>query len=321
MKNILLFALCYCVASCKPAATPPQNIVQSHSQPNITAVVDTARHMEKNKEEDSEDSTPKITCDVKANLIEKFQQSGVLLERLSFTEGSDKQPEWIKISVPNQPCKIVDITNASHLFYKLEDWDKDGFVDILEIHARAATFNVHWFDKTKNDFIEIDKQFGGGCESFDASKSLFIDANDNAELRYNYDFKNDYTLFYFKKGVFKPLGQVTFFIDGHQKDDKLSVIVKKYKSPQDQEGTTVATTAFNALAPKAETLHKQRVSEEETYSQKYTTKMSDEQRKNLTKQYEQNTKTIETLHTEWTAIAKPMVIQYWKDNLATFLVQ
>jgi hypothetical protein len=317
MKNIVLFAFCCGIMSCKPAATPPLNITESKSK-NTT--VDTMSDRNRDEEEEDSQSTPKITCDVQAKVIEKFESPSVTIERLSFTGGSDKQAEWIKISVPNQPCKIVDITNASRQFYKLEDWDKDGFQDLMEIntHGHSSTFRVHWFDKTKNDFIKIDKALGGECEVFDASKSLFIDANDDAELRYNYDFSNTYTLFYFKKGVFKSLAQITFFMDGHKKDDKFSVTVKKYKSAKDETGTPIETSFFNELAPKAETLHKQRVSEQETYTAKWTTEMSTEQRENLRKEHDQYDAKIQLLHKEWTERAQPMVIQYWKDNLATF---
>lgn len=319
MKNILLFIFCYCVVSCKPAAPSSQSAAAP--KPNSTKVADTISDSEMYG--DDFKSSPKITCDVKANLVEKFEQPGVLVERLSFTEGSDKQAEWIKISVPNQPCKIIDITNASHQFYELKDWDKDGFQDLLQISARAgsSTYRVHWFDKTKNDFTKIDKVLGGDCEVFDASKSLFMDANDDAELRYNYHFENTYTLFYFKKGVFTTHAQITFFIDGHQNDNKLSVTVKKYKSAKDEEGTLVETTVFSELASKAETLHKQRVAEQETYSDKWTTEMSKEQREDLRKQHDQFDAKIQQLHKEWTALARPMVLQYWKDNLTTFLAE
>jgi hypothetical protein len=216
---------------------------------------------------------------------------------------SDKQAKWLKISIPNQPCKIINIDYSSHRSYKLEDWDKDGFQDILEttLYMGPTHFRVYWFDKAQNDFIKMDKYLigEGEYEVIDTSKSLFMcfSAYDNGSLSSDYIFRNIYTLFYFKKGIFRELAEISFLIDTQSyPDSKLSISVKKYKSAKDEEGTFVKTSFFNKLAPKADTLYHLRVFEEDAYK---------------------NEK-IQLLYKEWTAMARLMVIQYWKKNLATF---
>jgi hypothetical protein len=64
-----------CVLSCKPTATPPQNV--SESKVNST-MVDTMSNIDKNGE--NLVSTPKITCDVQGEAGETFEKQGVLVE-------------------------------------------------------------------------------------------------------------------------------------------------------------------------------------------------------------------------------------------------
>lgn len=166
MKKILIAATLLAVVGCKNNAT--QN-------PNTATVT-------KDNTNQAAQTTPAgsangaTSCASVGQLKEKFEQNGAKFERFSKTtksdEGGDRANEWLKITLPDGTCKVVDSIGAeNHYECTFEDWNGDGFKDRIDSHKWNK--EVSLFSKTKNDFSDkIEGEFNGEQHDYDKAKGF-----------------------------------------------------------------------------------------------------------------------------------------------------
>ena len=111
-----------------------------------------------------------INCQTTGQLIETFSQNKAKFERLAL---EDKELEWLKITLPDGSCRIIeeDIRRANHFTCEFRDWDGDGLKD--KIDNWKWNYRVSLFSKEKNDFSrKVNGVFNGEQWDFDKSKDL-----------------------------------------------------------------------------------------------------------------------------------------------------
>ncbi|MEY4935773.1 MAG: hypothetical protein RIS64_2132 [Bacteroidota bacterium] len=301
MKYLFVTALLSTTLACNPSNTPEQKVVSKTDTLAKAALSDAS-------------SEPK--CDSKANLIEKFEQNGVLFERFSFTKGSDMQPEWLKITVGKQPCKILDISNLKDGYCKFQDWDKDGLKDLIMGNTAAQNYKVSLFNKQNNDFVEIDNYFNDESWDFDIAKGLKMDHSDNNTNRYHYNFEDIYNLYEFKKGQFRLLSQIFFTIDDESQTKDCTIQIRKCKTQDDFKEMPVDATFFGGIRKKAQAIHAVRSKNDFQYQ--LNEKLTDAQRKAYEPKYQQAETASQLEHDAWAKEAKLIVENYWRKNIDLF---
>jgi hypothetical protein len=302
MKYLFVTALLSTTLSCNPSKAPDQKVISKTDTLAKAA---------------SSDASGDPKCDSKANLIEKFEQNGALFERLSFTKGSDMQPEWLKITVGKQPCKILDISNLKDGYCKFQDWDKDGLKDMIVGNTETQNYKVSLFNKQNNDFLEIDNHFNDESWDFDAAKGLKIDHSDNNTNRYNYNFEDSYNLYEFKNGKFRLLSQIFFTIDEESKTKDCVIQVRKSKSQDDFKEMPVDAAVFGAIRKKAQVI--QAIRSKNDFQYDLNEKLTDAQRKAFQPKYQQAEAASKIEHDAWAKEAKLIVETYWRKNINLFL--
>lgn len=155
MKQFLIAATMLAVVGCKNNPTPNQTATTGAKE---TASPTTAANSD-------------ARCAMTGTLKEKFEQNGAKFERFAKPMGSETH-EWLKITLPDGSCKIVDsIGDANHFECTFEDWNGDGFKDRVDSHKWSK--EVSLFSKTKNDFSDkIEGSFAGEQRDFDKAKGI-----------------------------------------------------------------------------------------------------------------------------------------------------
>ncbi|MEN9610491.1 MAG: hypothetical protein RLZZ628_1305 [Bacteroidota bacterium] len=298
MKYLFVISLLSTTLNCNPSKTPEQHVVSK---------TDTLAKPISSDE-------PK--CDSKAHLIEKFEQNGALFERFSFTKGSDMQPEWLKITVGQQPCKILDISILKDGYCRFADWNKDGLKDMIVGNSQAKNYKVHLFNKQNNDFTEIENHFNDEVWDFDATKGLKMDHSDNNVHRYNYNFEDIFNLYEVKNGQFRLLSQIFFTIDDENSTKDCVLQVRKCKSEDDFTEISTDAAVFGALRKKAQAIHAIRAKNDFQYN--LDEKLTDAQRKAFEPKYEKAEAASKLEHDAWANEAKSAVENYWRKNISLF---
>jgi hypothetical protein len=301
MKYLFVIALLSTTLGCNLSKAPEQNVVSKTDTLAITT---------------SSDASGDPKCDSKANLIEKFEQNGALLERFSFTEGSDMLPEWLKITVGKQPCKILDISTLKDGYCKFQDWDKDGLKDMIVGDTNAQNYKVSLFNKQNNDFTEIDNHFNDESWDFDAAKGLRMDHLDNNTHRYHYNFEDIFNLYEFKNGQFRLLSQIFFTIDDESSTKSCEIQVRKCKTQDDFKEIPVDAAVFGAIRKKAQVI--QAVRSKNDFQYNLNEKLTDAQRKAFLPKYQQAEAASKLEHDAWEKEAKLIVENYWRKNIDLF---
>jgi hypothetical protein len=162
MKQLFFISLVLITFGCKPSISKPENTTTPVTATSDTSAITT-------QADTATETKVAIPCDMKGKLIEKFEQNNALFERLSNEE---KELEWLRITTKDGKCTILDdIKTANHYSVSFEDWDKDGYKD--RINNWKWDYEVHLFDKTKNDFSRhINGRFNGDQWDFDKAQNL-----------------------------------------------------------------------------------------------------------------------------------------------------
>jgi hypothetical protein len=301
MKYLFVTALLSTTLSCKESKAPEQQVVSKID--NVAKAV-------------SSDASGDPNCDSKAHLIEKFEQNGALFERFSFTKGSDMQPEWLKITVGKQPCKILDISNLKDGYCRFDDWDKDGLKDMIVGNTQTRNYKVSLFKKQNNDFTEIENHFNDEVWDFDAAKGLKMDHSDNNVHRYNYNFEDIFNLYEVQKGQFRLLSQIFFTIDDENSTKDCVIQVRKCTSEDDFKEIPADAAVFGAIQKKAQVIHAVRAKNDFQYN--VNEKLTDAQRESLKPKYEKAEAASKLEHDAWAKEAKLIVENYWRKKIDLF---
>jgi hypothetical protein len=176
MKKILIAATILAVVGCKNNPTQNPNTTTA-TKDNTNQAAQTTQ-----PQTTPTDSTNGTTsCASVGRLINKFEQNGAKFERFSKTTKSDvgreNADEWLKITLPDGTCKIVDsIGEESRYSCSFQDWNGDGFKDRIDSwkwHQRKWLQEVSLFSKTKNDFSDkIEGKFKGEQHDYDKVKGF-----------------------------------------------------------------------------------------------------------------------------------------------------
>jgi hypothetical protein len=192
-----------------------------------------------------------ITCQLKGDLVESFEQNNTKFERLRIQED---ELEWLKVTLSNGSCKIIydsDIRHNNHHYCIFEDWDKDGFKD--RIDKWKWNYEVGLFSKEKNDFSrKINGVFCGEQYDFDKKRGLkwqFLESKfggtyelyslkdfkkttySEIELSTAYDTLNTGpTITISKKGSnkYNRFDSKSFFIKAKSKDEDYQIMMKRW---------------------------------------------------------------------------------------------
>ena len=308
MKYLFVTALLSTTLGCNSPKAPEQNVVSK---------TDTlAKMVSKMEVAVSSDALGDPKCDSKANLIEKFEQNGALFERFSFTKGSDMLPEWLKITVGKQPCKILDISSLKDGYCKFQDWDKDGLKDMIVGDTNAENYKVSLFNKQNNDFTEIDNHFNDESWDFDVAKGLRMDHLDNNTHRYHYNFEDIFNLYEFKNGKFRLLSQIFFTIDDEAQTKDCVIQIRKCKTQDDFKEISVDAAVFGAIRKKAQVI--QAIRSKNDFQYDFNEKLTDAQRKAFLPQYQQAEAASKLEHDARAKEAKQIVENYWRKNIDLF---
>jgi hypothetical protein len=158
MPYIIFLVLIFLFANCKQKE---QNSSQTTTKTQTIALSNDSIRVKQDS----------ITCQLKGDLVESFEQNNAKFERLKIQEDD---LEWLKVTLLDGSCKIIydsDIQHSNHHYCIFKDWDGDGFKD--RIDEWKWDYKVSLFSKERNDFSrKIDGVFNGEQYFFDKEKGL-----------------------------------------------------------------------------------------------------------------------------------------------------
>jgi hypothetical protein len=164
--------------------------------------------------------------------------------------------------------------------------------------GRNGNYRVALFDTKTNDFKEIDHVFGWDTWALDSIKKLYMDHSDNSEYRYGPNFEDIFKLYSIQNKQFKLVAQLRFFID----TENSTKCLVEAKQIIDDKKVTVGLAVFNDLATQAVAIHAPRLAND----LKETASSNDIEKK------------ARKDHENWVEVAKPIVEDYFKQNLELF---